>query len=226
MPLRKVPLVTNEIYHIFNRTVANEPLFTNVKEYKIFVKTIEYYSYVNTPFRFSHYLKLNNKEKQALLNTLYQNKKLVEIYSYCLMPNHYHLLVKQLVDKGISNYMRFSQNSYAKYLNLKKKRNGAVFQSPFKAVRIETGEQFMHVARYIHLNPFTGFVIDSLDKLKDYEWSSYKDYLGKRASKFLVTNYLKSFYKNNNEFEQFVLNQADYQRKIKQVKHLIPDVYS
>ena len=175
MPKRKIPLVNQEIYHVFNRSVAKQPIFHNKKENETFLSLLEYYRFPNPPLRFSHYQRLNTQDKTKLLRGLYKkNKHLVEIYSFSIMPNHYHLLLKQSLNSGIMNFIRLIQNSYARFLNLRYKRSGSLFQSPFKAVRLETDEQFIHVARYIHLNPVKAGLCQHP---KEHLWTSHLYYL-------------------------------------------------
>jgi len=224
MPRRKYPLVNNQIYHIYNRSVAQLPIFRNKKEYKIYLSLIEYYKFANPPLRFSFFSRLEKDKKSALIKSLYKsNNNLVNIYAFCLMPNHYHLLLKQKKDKGIMNYIRLIQNSYAHYINVKTKRCGSVFQSPFKAKRIESDEQFLHVARYIHLNPLTTYLIDATNELANYEWCSFKDYSGENSREFVDIKFLMSFYKNKDKFIKFTFDQLDYQRKLEKIKHLLID---
>lgn len=221
MPKRKIPLVNGEIYHVFNRSVAQQPIFRNKRECEIYTNLLEYYRFSNPPFRFSHYSRLNSEEKIKILDNLYRkNKFLLDIYSFCLMPNHYHLLVSQTNNSGIMNFVRLCQNSYARYLNIKTKRYGSLFQSPFKATRIETDEQFIHVARYIHLNPITTYLLNNLEETKSYKWSSYIDYLSATPRKFINTNFLMRLFKNKERFEKFTQDNLDYQRKLEKIKHL------
>jgi len=221
MPKRKVPLVNDEVYHIYNRSVAQQPIFRNKREYNIFTNLLEYYRFRDPPKRFSHYLRLNNEERIKLLDNLYsQNNFLVEIYAFCLMPNHYHLLLKQTSANGIKNFIRLFQNSYARYFNIKNKRFGSLFQSPFKAVRIETDEQFTHVARYIHLNPLTSYVLKDLLELKTYKFNSYIDYLLDNPRRFVNKDFLLNYFKNRIKFEKFTEDNLDYQRKLEIIKHI------
>lgn len=84
----------------------------------------------------------------------------LEIISYCLMPNHFHLLVKQVIDHGIVKCLNNFSNSYTRYFNIRHDRVGPLFQGRFKAVRIETDEQLLQVSRYIHLNPVASSLIE------------------------------------------------------------------
>ncbi len=136
------------------------------------------------------------------------------------MPNHYHLLLRQREDNGITNFIRLIQNSYAHYINTKTKRVGSVFQSPFKAKRIENDEQFLHVARYIHINPLTTYIVKNPKDLVNYEWCSYKDYYEEIPRKFVDISFLSSFYRKKDNLVAFTLDRTDYQRALEKIKHL------
>lgn len=221
MPIRKIPLVKDQIYHVYNRSIALQPIFRDKREFNIYINLIEYYKFSNPPMRFSYFSRLKKEEKVIVLENLYKSdKRLVDIYAFSLMPNHYHILLKQKEEKGITNFIRLIQNSYAHYLNIKTKRFGSLFQSPFKAVRIENDQQFIHVARYIHLNPITSYLIANPNHLDSYEWCSYKDYLGINPRKFVDTSFLFSFFKDKEKFKKFTLDQVDYQRHLERIKHL------
>lgn len=148
------------------------------------------------------------------------NQNIVDVVAFCLMPNHFHLLVKQNNDGGISKYMRQSINSYAKFFNTKYKRAGSLFQDMFKAVRIESEAQLVHVTRYIHLNPLVSYLVRQ-DNFLLYPWSSLKYYTDKSESDFVVTNSILALFKNGKGYLQFVLDQADYGKRLEEVKHLL-----
>ncbi len=138
------------------------------------------------------------------------------------MPNHFHLLVKQVLEKGIVKFMGNIQNGYVKYINIKEERAGPLFQSTFKAKRIETDEQLLHVSRYIHLNPVTAYLVES-EKIIEYPWSSLSSYLSNTSPKqsFINTEIINSFFKNQKNHKEFILNQVEYQRELAKIKHLI-----
>jgi putative transposase len=137
------------------------------------------------------------------------------------MPNHFHLLLKQLVEDGISKFMSDFQNSYTRYFNIKNKRHGPLFDTQFKAVRIKNDEQLMHVSRYIHLNPFTSFVVDSFDKLENYQWSSLPDYINEDEGQICNVSLILDLFNSKQDYRMFVLNHADYQRNLKMIKDLV-----
>jgi len=136
------------------------------------------------------------------------------------MPNHFHVLLKQTSPDGITKFMSQLQNSYTRYFNTKYRRLGPLFLDQFGAVRIEKDEQLLHVHRYIHLNPYSSFIVKSLDGLLVYEWSSLKEYINQDA-KLCVTDDILSYFKDKKHYLEFILDQADYQRKLKQIEHLL-----
>ena len=147
-------------------------------------------------------------------------KLLVEIIAYCLMPNHLHLLLKQLEENGISIFMSNLTNSYTRFFNTKQKRKGPLFQGKFKGVRIETDEQLFHVSRYIHLNPYSSFVLKSLEELESYPYSSLPEYLGLKKEIHCKTEIILNNFKNIQSYEDFVFDRAGYQRELEKIKHL------
>lgn len=136
------------------------------------------------------------------------------------MPNHFHFLIKQEQEDGVANFLRNFQNSYAKYFNTKTERSGALFQSMFKAVRIESDEQLIHVARYIHLNPSTSYIVKGVQELEGYPWNSFAEYLSKHPPKIINKEKVLGFFKSLDEFKKFTFDQGDYQRQLESMKHL------
>lgn len=220
MPYRKTPIAVGEIYHVFNRSIAKQPIFFSAKDYQRAIDVFNFYKYTNPVLRFSYYYRLTEEQKKKFLtNLISKHEPLVEIIGFCLMPNHIHFLLKNLKDGGISQFMRLSQNSYAKYFNTKRKRTGTLFQPMFKVVRIETEEQLVHVSRYIHLNPVTSYIIKPKD-LKNYPWSSYLSYLNledDRLDKHIVLSSFSSIA----DYEKFVLDQVNYQQELDRIRHLL-----
>lgn len=220
VPYRKTVFSNNEIYHIFNRSIAKSPIFKNTRDYNRFLDVVNFYKFKKPPIRFSFYDRLEKQMKLEFLENLTKTSPLlIEIFSFSLMPNHFHFLVKQLEDKGAIDFTRNMQNSYAKFFNTKYERTGSLFQSQFKAVRIESEEQLLHVSRYIHLNPVSSFLI-KLEELERYPWTSFPDYLGKRTSPFITTSFILNNFSTPAHYKKFVLDQADYQRELEKIKHL------
>lgn len=222
MPIRVTPLVNDEIYHIYNRSISFTPAFVSKRDYQRALEILNYYQFAKTPLSFSKVKRLSLKERTNLLEKLRKkNDRLVKILCFCLMPNHFHLLLKQIKEEGISKSVANFQNSYTRYFNLKNKRVGPLFQGPFKVVRIETDEQFTHISRYIHLNPYSSLVVKTLEKLESYPWSSLEEYLHPQENKLSFPKEILSFFENPQKYKKFVFDQADYQRELEKIKHLV-----
>lgn len=220
MPSRIHPIINGEIYHIFNRSVGNQPIFLNYHYYNRAMEVLNYYRYSNPPLRFSFFNRLKENEKLNILTELSKNhNKLIELYSYCLIPNHFHLLTKQIKESGLSTFLRNFQNSYAKFFNTKNNRHGSLFQLMFKAVRIETEEQLLHVARYIHLNPYVACLVKDLKDLENYQWSSLPIYTKNQPSNFIEKDFLLNYYSSLEDFKHFTYNQADFRKKLKNLDY-------
>src|SRR3989344_4539461 len=209
MAYRKTVLANNEIYHAYNRGVEKRPIFVIRKDYLRFITLANYYRFANCPIKFSHFKQLSAEERNNILARLdKESKKLVDIIAFCLMPNHVHFLLKQLIDNGISKFMAKITSAFSHYFNVRHERVGHLFQGNFGAVRIENDEQFMHVSRYIHLNPVTSYLI-KIEDIDDYDYSSFPEYIG-RESGFCNTKEILSYFKNQDDYKKFVYDQAGY----------------
>lgn len=223
MPYRKTPLKNKEIYHVFNRSVDRQPIFTDKRGCNRAITTIDYYRYSDPHWKLSYFISRGSEERQKLYAELKSSKKNIEILSYCFKPNHYHLLVQQCNDGGISEFIGRFQNSFAKHFNTSHERKGPLFEGPFKVVQIETERQLLYVSRYIHLNPFTATIIRNIDDVKSYRWSSMPEYcnlerasVADRVGKDLIL----SHFTNESAYQKFVLDYASHQKSLAQNRHL------
>ncbi len=223
MPYRIIPIAKGEIYHVFNRSIARQPIFIANRDYRRAIDVISFYSRIDPGLRYSHYNRLPLLKKQEFLTNLKSHPKSIDTLAISLMPNHIHFLIKEINEGGISNFMRNFQNSYAKYLNIKIKRSGALFESMFKVVRIETDEQLIHVARYIHLNPVTAFILKGVHELVSYPWTSFSVYAGENNMDFINKEFILSYFSSPEDFIKFTEDQVDYQRELDKIKHLLLD---
>ena len=216
-----MPIVNNEIYHIFNRGVASQPTFFNKRDYDRALESFFYYQNSNPPIKYSRFLSLPLKQRAEILEDLSKKKNyLVEIITYCLMPNHFHFLLRQIMEGGIAKFMSNFTNSYTRYINTKQERAGPLFTGKFKSVRIETQKQLLHTSRYIHLNPYTSFVVKTVEELQRYPYSSFPEFIGKKNSQLCMKEDILSDFNNVKQYEKFVFDQADYQRNLDIIKHL------
>lgn len=164
--------------------------------------------------------KFSNFAKFKLGTDFFDNdKKVVEILCYCLMPNHFHFLVRQLKDGGISQFVSQVSNSYTKFFNTKYDRVGALLQGVFSAVLVETDGQLVHLSRYIHLNPL---VSDLVKNLSTYKWSSYVEYVSGQGLLCSVSEIL-GYFASPAAYEKFVLDQAEYGQSLEWLKHKLID---
>lgn len=209
---RKVILATGETYHVLNRSVQGIPIFKGKRECDLFTEAMSFYLQPNPPTKFSKYRVSRNKYPLAL------KEKLVIIINYCIMPNHFHFTIRQEQDEGIKKFIQKLTNSFAHYFNLKYKNRGHIFESNFKAIRIETEEQLLHLSRYIHLNPVTSYLVNDP---KDYPYSSYRFYLGGGKSEMVDPSPILDQFSSGEKYREFVLSQIDYQRTLQAIKHLL-----
>ena len=223
MPRRKTILANDQIYHVFNKAIDGKNIFQQKADLDRALMSFWYYQFISPSIPLSRYLELPKKVLINYHNHLIESKKSVEVYCYCFMNNHFHLLLKQLSSGGISSYLSNIQNSYTRYYNTKNNRKGALLLNQFKAVRIETDEQLVHVSRYIHLNPLTGYLIKNKSELQNYPYSSFSEYLGKGNEIYNISNpeFILGSFKNKNDYKQFVYNRVEYQRELDRIKHLV-----
>lgn len=163
----------NCYYHIFNRGNNKQPIFKDSQDYKIFFKI--FWELIKNPYQ----------------NQLNKEPDIIPL-CYCMMPNHYHLLVKQTSKSGITNLMKKLIIRYVMYFNKRHEKSGRLFQSAFKAKRIDEDSYFLHLSRYIHLNPKSIWK----NTLSQYPYSSYPIYLGQQTNDLLDTNTILSFFKS------------------------------
>lgn len=218
---RKIVFANDEIYHVFNRGVEKRPTFISKRELERALLTLDFYRFSKLPFKLSRLLTLPEDERLKVIQYIYDEcQKIVEIIGFCLMPNHFHFLLKQKQDGGISTFVSNFTNSYTKYFNTKHERVGHLFQGQFKAVHIGFNEQLIHVSRYIHLNPVSSFLIKP-DQLENYYWSSYPEYIKTPAKSIADKEVILEQFSSVDKYKQFVLDQVDYAQKLEQIKHLI-----
>jgi putative transposase len=222
MPGRIIPIVTNQVYHVYNRGIDRRCTFQTKKAYERALETLQYYQYTRPSFRLSYYLTMSIQRRTDFLKQLSGNAKIVDILAYCLMPNHFHLLLKQNTDEGISRFVSQFQNSYTKYFNVRARRIGSLFLDQFKAVRVESDDMLIHVSRYIHLNPFSSYIVKNQDAVLSYPWSSMQSYM--QEDGICDQSMVRSHFKTVKKYKSFVLDNADYQRNLDEIKHLIQEI--
>lgn len=212
--IRKVKFSVGEFYHIYNRGTDKRIIFEDGLDYNRFMMLL-YLCNNTAPIvvrdllnRGLSYVELFNIEKKEIF---------VDIGAYCLMPNHFHILIKERVDGGISMFMEKLATAYAMYFNTKNERKGSLFEGPYGARHINTDEYLNWVFSYIHLNPVK--LIDKNWKengisdpksaknfMQDYKYSSYYDYFVNSRPEATILNKdaFPEHFSQLNDFEELI----------------------
>jgi len=220
---RKDPFITGEYYHIYNRGIDKRDIFKTEKDYERFMMLLYVCNSIDEPaFRLDNLINHLHKNYNEII-ILDKGKPLVSIGAWCLMTNHFHLLIRQEVDGGITKFMRKVGVGYSMFFNIKYQRQGALFGGPFKSKCIKTDDNYMRqLFAYIHLNAldieFSGW--DKKDKYDDkngssmkdflnsYRYSSYQDYIGiNRGEKSILNrDSFPDYFNTEQSFGEFVEN--------------------
>lgn len=187
----------NEYYHVYNRGVEKRDIFIDDNDYVVFLSLLKRYL---------------SREVESKINR-HKFKSLsgqVELLTYCLMPNHYHLLFYQTIDTGITELMRRLTTSYVMYFNNKYHRVGSLFQSRYKASSVNGDAYLHHISRYVHLNP---------DNYINYPYSSIRYYLGASdAPSWINTDKVLSLFGSKEEYRQFLDEYIDTKYELNSIK--------
>lgn len=195
---RKYPLITDQIYHIFSRGVDKRDIFLDPSYYSRFISILKHSLKYNYPYSLLK-RRLEKAQSPRDRQNIFRQLELkrikppVEVISLCLMPNHHHLTLKQLVENGITDLMR---------------RVGGLFESTFKSVMVESDEQLIHLTRYQHINPRDSG-LNTAEGLVNYPWSSLSTYLGEKRFPFVKPEVVLSHFKNPQSYLEFVLAEID-----------------
>jgi len=208
-------IVTGEVYHVYNQSIADYRIFNSDSEFSRIVELIQYYQTEKQQVNFSKFKEYNMQH----LENISDKGKLVEIICYCPMPTHFHLALKQLKDHGISKFINKVFNSYSHYFNIKHNRKGPLFAGRFKKVLVQTDEQLLHLTRYIHLNPVTAGIVDFP---ADWKYSSYKEYID-AADEKVICEYKDILDIKPEAYKMFVENRIAYQKELARIKSLMLD---
>lgn len=168
-----------EYYHVYNRGAFKKPVFLEQRDYVRFMFEILYFQ---SPVQFPHIGRLVSSYTSKVGYELEESEfdsvlqgRYVELVGFCIMPNHYHLLIRELAEGGIARYMQRIGNAYTKYTHAKYGSSGHTFQGRYQTSHVKDSEYLMHLSAYIHRNP------RELKSWKgreiEYPWSSYQDYM-------------------------------------------------
>lgn len=199
----KTKIVVDEYYHVYNRGNNKQNIFFEERDYIRFLFLILYFQGGDSVYNIGRHV--SNYVRHRMFNIDFEkiskNKK-VELLAFALMPNHFHFILKEKEQGGISKYLQRIQNSYTKYINTKNRKNGHLFQGSYQSVHVTSNEQLLHLSAYIHRNS------REIKKWKGKEdvfpWSSFTDYIKKnRLGKLLSTELLLSQFKKPEEYKSF-----------------------
>ncbi len=217
---RKEKLVTGNIYHVLNKSIAGYNIFPSDEHYENIIQIIRFFSVGEELPRFSRFIsqaRNQGKSFEEYLDEQTNSRRPVDIIAYCIMPTHFHLLLRQVKDNGISNFMGNVSGSYARGFNAWQKRKGFLWEGRFKNVPVTKDEQLLHLTRYIHLNPVTAGIVE---KPEQWKYSSYKEYVEVKKGKYPICKYDGLFDMSPHEYRKFVEDQKDYQRELAKIKKI------
>ena len=205
-----------EIFHTLNRGVDKRQIFMDKQDHLRFIHDLYEFNdkerVESTYYKFRGYGtegKINNPSKKL-------REPLVDILAFCLMPNHYHLMISPKAENGIPQFMKKLNAGYAKYFNQKYERSGALFQGRFKRIMVTDNTHFLYLPFYIHFNPldlaypeWRENEIKDADKalefLKSYRWSSHLDYWGiKNYPSVINRDFLVEIFGNSDDYRKMI----------------------
>jgi len=201
------------MYHVYNRGVNKQDIFDDERDYSVFLSFLKY-----------ALLPDEELEKHKLIDadiiSIAQRFNLrrerlagsVELVAFCLMPNHFHLLLYQYDQDGVTRLMRSLATGYAIYYNKRHKRIGTLFQGRYKASRINSDAYWTHISRYIHLNP-----LDLGEDYKSYSYSSFREYIGQTESAWVRPEKAIGSFSSTKEYEEFVDDYIPYRKDLKEI---------
>ncbi len=191
--MNREPFVTGEFYHVFNRGVDKRKIFSDKADAGRFLKSIIEFNTeepIGSLYEKTFATKLRKREKE---------KQIVDIVCYCLNPNHYHFILRQLIDGGISEFMKRLGIGYTRYFNIRQKRSGVLFQGKFKSKRIITNEYLLYVSAYVNLNNRVHRLGDPISKSS----SSWDEYIKGSREGVCKKDIILDQFKNISEYKEF-----------------------
>lgn len=218
--MNKDKIIAGKIYHIYNRGTDKRNIFLDDIDYLRFIHDLFEFNDENPAFNIGYAFNKNQyiDVRRQYIENRKQRKLLVEILAFCLMPNHYHLLLRPRKNNGIAEFIKKINGGYAKYFNNKYKRAGTLFQGKYKSILVKQDAHFIHLPYYIHLNPldlkFSKWrnreiknYKEAINFLESYRWSSFLDYIGKKNFPSVTQKkFLNEFFEGPEKYKKDALN--------------------
>ena len=205
--MRLIKFAEGEYYHVCSRSTDQKQLFFDDVDKARFLFLILHFQ-SPTPIHNTGWYAHSFLKKQVYAPTKSKlsdilKTRYIELVAFAMMPNHFHLLLKNMEDQILSIYMHRVLTAYSKYFATKYKKPGHVFQGPFRAVHIKNNVQLLHTSAYIHKNPID--IKELGNDILNYQWSSYQDYVStNRWGKLLETKIVSEQFNNQNAYRNFV----------------------
>jgi len=196
-----------EFYHVFNRGVRKQPLFHDIRDYSRFLFLILHshgmFIPTNIGRNVTYYIRDSNFGLDEADIQLIKETRAVDLVSFCLMPNHVHLLLSEVKEGGISKFMQRVLNAYTKYYNERYKESGHAFQGKFKSVHVTSNKQLLHLSAYIHCN--TRELVPWRSKIIEYPYSSLQDYTSENRWPALINqSVILEQFGDRDEYRRFI----------------------
>jgi putative transposase len=197
-----------EYYHIYNRGMQKQSIFVTDQDRLRFLFLLLAFQGKNPIKNISREIKQNVQSRTLYINPELKKEILenrtVELVAFCLMPNHFHLLVTEVEENGIPKFMQRVETAYTMYFNKRHNKSGHLLQGSYKSVHLEDDTQLMHLSAYIHKNPSE--LKEFVNHETKYPWSSLQDYLAEnRFDGLLAQNIILDRYKNSSDsYAEFI----------------------
>lgn len=192
MPYRGDTFTQGQYYHIYNRGAGKAKIFFNDRNYQYLLRLVKEY---------------------------YQ-KHGATIIAYCLMPNHYHFLIRQELGEPLSKFMQVLFNSYVQALNIQQGRTGTLFEGRFKHKRVDTWEYLVILCRYIHRNPVKAGLVK---KPEDWVYSNYREWVGLRDGALVDREFVQEHFSSAEEYVKFANDVEDEKKSYEKIQKYLFD---
>ena len=192
MARRTVQFVQGEYYHIYNRGCNKENIFLSDGNYRFVLGIL--------------------KKKARLYS--------VSVIAYCLMPNHYHFLLRQNADKSVGKCIQEVFNKYTKAFNVMYKRTGTLFEGPFKAIHVSKHDYLLHMCRYIHRNPLEAGLVRQLE---NWKYSNFLEWVELRRGSLFDKQFRKDYFSSTDEYRIFVTEYVSPKKELKEFEKSLLD---
>lgn len=197
--MRKIPFINGEWYHVYNRSVEEREVFLDEEDYLKFLRGLRDF---NNKSYYEERAEMIEKYGWKELSTfLDKTKRVVDVAFYSVIPTHYHFILRQLIDNGISKFFHKNGTSYTNYFNKKYGHSGHIFQGPYNVVHIDNNDYLLWLSGYVNGN----IEIHKLGKSEDYRWSSFESILEVKENKILSgTEVVLNQFKDTEKYKKFV----------------------